>query len=86
MLPFVFPWMAQTLAPPDHHRSCRLGHSNVSPSNNKCGPDNAHWELPPQPDDKTRAWIERHDLMDLQVYEAAYKLAQMKKRALGMNE
>jgi hypothetical protein len=84
MLPMVFPWMAQTLPPPNHHRSCRLGHSNPTPKNNKCGPDNTHWELPAQPDAETRAYIEKYNQMDLQVYQAAVQLVQLEKRALGI--
>ena len=84
MLTQVFPWMVSNLPDPTNHRVCRLGHSNASPKNNKCGPDQTHWELPPHPDDETRAWIEKYNQMDLQVYEAAVKLVTLQKRALGI--
>jgi predicted CopG family antitoxin len=85
MLTQVFPWMAKNLPDPTNHRVCRLGHSNKSPKNNKCGPDQTHWDLPPHPDDETRAWIEKYNQMDMQVYEAAVKLVHLEKRALGMD-
>lgn len=84
MLTNVFPWMIHILPDANNHRVCRLGHSNASPQNNKCGPDQTPWDLPPHPDDETRAWIAKYNQIDLQVYQAAVKLVKLEKRALGI--
>jgi hypothetical protein len=62
---------------------CPLPHANASPLNNRCGKDNTHMYLPPEPDAETRALIEAHNQVDLAVYEAAVKLFALQQQVLS---
>eukprot|EP00538_Stauroneis_constricta_P008921 CAMPEP_0119558550 /NCGR_PEP_ID=MMETSP1352-20130426/10858_1 /TAXON_ID=265584 /ORGANISM="Stauroneis constricta, Strain CCMP1120" /LENGTH=391 /DNA_ID=CAMNT_0007605937 /DNA_START=36 /DNA_END=1211 /DNA_ORIENTATION=- len=84
MIPKVFPFMATTLE--GSHRACHLPHSNKSPTNNKCIDNKEHWDLPSHPDKETQNIIEKHNQMDIKLYEAAVKQFQLQKKALGMDE
>jgi hypothetical protein len=80
----IFPWMNKTIAGSD--KVCELPHANASPKNNRCGPDNTHWDLPDHPDDETRAAIEAHNQMDMKLYEAAVQHFEHQKLALLMQK
>jgi hypothetical protein len=80
MVGHVFPWMNETIAGSD--KACRLQHANASPKNNRCEPDGSHWALPDHPDDETRAVIEAHNQMDMQLYKAAVLHFEHQKMAL----
>ena len=82
MLHKVFPWMNGTIE--GSNEKCSFPHANASPLNNRCGPGDSHWELPPHPDDVTRQAIEQHNQMDLQLYQAAVQHFERQKRALGL--
>jgi hypothetical protein len=80
MLGKVFPWMAEDYG----NTNCTLSHANASPSNNHCGPNNTHRNLPKKPDEETRKAIEKYNQLDLKVYKQAKQLFDMERRALGM--
>jgi hypothetical protein len=84
MVGHVFPWMNETIA--GSGKGCKLTHANGSPKNNRCGPDNTHWDLPDQPDNETRAAIEAHNQMDMKLYEAAVQHFEHQKLALLMQK
>eukprot|EP00978_Attheya_sp_CCMP212_P026202 scaffold85724_cov50-Attheya_sp.AAC.7 len=80
MLGKVFPWMADDYG----NTKCKLPHANASPSNNHCGPNNTHWNLPKKPDEQTRKAIVKHNQLDLKVYQQAKQLFDLERRALGV--
>lgn len=80
----VFPWMKKQVDWSD--RQCDLAHANSSPLNNRCGPDNTHWNLPDHPDDETRAAIEAHNQLDLKLYAAAVEHFELQRQAVGLGE
>jgi hypothetical protein len=84
MLGQAFPWLAEHMK--DSETSCFLPHANASPSNNRCGPGNTHWDLPPHPDEETRQAIIEHNQLDMQLYETAVQHFELEKRALGWAE
>lgn len=75
----VFPWVNKTIE--GSRQRCSLPHDNSSPTNNHCikhnrtdgkpGITSTHWELPDHPDEETREAIERHNQLDIKLYEAA---------------
>jgi len=76
----VFPWMNETI--PGSNSSCPLKHRNASPRNNRCGEDGGHWDLPSEPDNETRAAIEKHNALDIKLYEEAVQQFHYQKLAL----
>ena len=81
----VFPWMHVDGSEEYGTTSqCQLPHANASPSNNRCGEGNTHWDLPDQPDDETIELIKKHNAMDIELYEAAVSYFEIQKKALGM--
>jgi hypothetical protein len=71
--------------------ACPLPHDNSSPSNNRCidngpGVPSTHWELPKHPDQATREAIEKHNAMDIQLYEAAVQYFELQRRAIESGE
>lgn len=83
----VFPWM--DLDGSEEHGTtsqCKLSHANASPTNNRCGKDNTHWELPNHPDQETYDLIAKHNAMDMKLYEAAISYFALQKKALGIVE
>ena len=99
MVAKVFPWLAPQIddwndvletttttmhrgAPP--FTSCTLQHKNASPKNNRCAPDNKHWDLPDTPDAETAAMIVKHNQLDIQLYERGVELFAVQKKALGL--
>ena len=84
MVGHVFPWMNETIAGSD--KVCTLSHANASPKNNRCGPENTHWDLPAHPDDETRAAIEAHNQMDMKLYDAAVQHFEHQKLAILMQK
>jgi hypothetical protein len=80
----VFPWMAPKIA--GQSQTCRIGQDNASPKNNKCGPNKSHWKLPPHPDEATRKVIEKHNKLDIKLYEAAVQYFELQWRALEMGD
>lgn len=84
MIGYAFPWLAETVE--GSPTQCELPHANASPSNNYCGPDRSHWDLPPNPDEETRRIIEEHNQKDMKLYEAAVQHFELQKRALGWGE
>ena len=92
----VFPWLAEepagnlstSLSSPSDDAAattCPMPRKNTSPSNNQCGPDHTHMQLPDHPDDETARLIEQHNQLDLQVYEAAVRHFELQKLALGLS-
>ena len=65
---------------------CSYPHSNSSPTNNRCGEFEKHMELPSHPDEETRKVIEEHNLLDIQVYEAALEHFELQKLAMSFEE
>jgi hypothetical protein len=84
MMGQAFPWLAEHVK--ESATNCSLPHANASPSNNRCGPGNTHWDLPPHPDEETRQAIIDHNHLDVQLYEAAVQHFELQKRALGWAE
>ena len=82
MVGMVFPWMAEHVN--GTSTTCPFPHANASPSNNHCGPDKTHWDLPPHPDEETAELIRQHNQLDIRVYEAAVKIFELQKKALGV--
>lgn len=76
----VFPWMALQY----NNETCELDHLNASPKNNRCGPDNTHWDLPPHPDVETRNAITEMNDLDMKLYEAATEQFTLQREALGL--
>ncbi len=98
---YSFPWLSEEFdsdyySESDHYYQkykeanvmykCEFPHSNASPSNNGCGANGAHMDLPPHPDDETRKIIEEHNKLDIEVYEAALEHFEMQKRAMEYEE
>lgn len=69
MLSYSFPWLSPVLE--GEATECKLPKSNTSPSNNRCGENHSHWDLPPKPDKETRKLIVEHNQLDIKLYEAA---------------
>lgn len=83
----VFPWM--DLDGSEEHGTtsqCKLPHANASPSNNRCGEKNTHWDLPKTPDQETIDLIVKHNALDMELYEAAVSYYELQKKALGMTD
>jgi len=80
----VFPWMAETI--PGSNLTCAMPHRNASPQNNRCGPNNTHWELPPHPDNETLAAIIAHNQLDMILYEQAVQQFHYQKVALDLDQ
>jgi hypothetical protein len=79
----TFPWM--NIQGSEEHQTtseCPLPHANASPSNNRCGEGNTHWDLPNQPDQETYDLIAKHNALDMDLYEAAVSYFDLQKRAL----
>jgi len=81
----VFPWM-DIDGSKEHGTTsqCKLPHANASPSNNHCGEENTHWDLPDHPDQETHDLIVKHNAMDMKLYEAAVSYFALQKKALGI--
>jgi hypothetical protein len=84
MIGYSFPWLAEKVE--GSSSECGLPHANASPTNNYCGPDRTHWDLPPHPDEETTRIIEEHNLQDMKLYEAAVQHFELQRRALGWGE
>jgi hypothetical protein len=84
MMGQAFPWLAEHIQ--ESATNCSLPHANASPSNNRCGPGNTHWDLPPQPDEETRQAIIEHNQLDIKLYEAAVQHFELEKLALGWDQ
>eukprot|EP00041_Stephanoeca_diplocostata_P001574 m.20515 g.20515 ORF g.20515 m.20515 type:complete len:472 (+) comp12159_c0_seq1:153-1568(+) len=84
MFEHVFPWLAETI--PGSTDKCVFPHANGSPKNNRCGPNNTHWDLPSHPDAVTRQVIIEHNRLDIQLYEAAKQQFELQKSTLGWAE
>eukprot|EP00534_Pseudo-nitzschia_fraudulenta_P000603 CAMPEP_0201136666 /NCGR_PEP_ID=MMETSP0850-20130426/55004_1 /ASSEMBLY_ACC=CAM_ASM_000622 /TAXON_ID=183588 /ORGANISM="Pseudo-nitzschia fraudulenta, Strain WWA7" /LENGTH=574 /DNA_ID=CAMNT_0047407981 /DNA_START=166 /DNA_END=1890 /DNA_ORIENTATION=- len=82
----AFPWMALegNVELYNTTLNCTLAHANKSPSNNRCGEGNTHWALGDHPDEETRAIIEKHNFMDMKLYESAVAYFELQKQAVGM--
>eukprot|EP00548_Thalassiothrix_antarctica_P009333 CAMPEP_0194159214 /NCGR_PEP_ID=MMETSP0152-20130528/77704_1 /TAXON_ID=1049557 /ORGANISM="Thalassiothrix antarctica, Strain L6-D1" /LENGTH=523 /DNA_ID=CAMNT_0038868751 /DNA_START=58 /DNA_END=1629 /DNA_ORIENTATION=- len=80
----VFPWMAETI--PGSNLTCAMPHRNASPQNNRCGPNNTHWELPPHPDNETLAAIIAHNQLDMILYEQTVQQFHYQKVALDLDQ
>jgi len=81
----VFPWMTLDGSDADGTTSqCQLPHANASPTNNRCGEKNTHWELANHPDQETHDLIVKHNSLDMELYEAAVSYFDLQKRALGL--
>mmetsp|Transcript_19710 Transcript_19710/g.29251 ORF Transcript_19710/g.29251 Transcript_19710/m.29251 type:complete len:384 (+) Transcript_19710:59-1210(+) len=76
----IFPWMNETI--PESNTTCAMPHKNASPKNNGCGKDGEHWDLPSEPDNETRAAIEKHNALDIKLYEQAVQQFHYQKLAL----
>ena len=90
----TFPWVNKTIE--GSINRCSLPHDNSSPVNNHCirtprtdghaAYYTSHWDLPARPDEETRKAIEKHNQLDLKVYEAAVQYFGLQKRAFEANE
>jgi len=80
----VFPWMAETI--PGSNLTCAMPHRNASPRNNRCGPNDTHWYLPPHPDNETLAAIIAHNQLDMILYEQAVQQFHYQKVALDLDQ
>jgi hypothetical protein len=76
----IFPWFKEEVD--WSNKTCAINHANASPKNNRCGPNNSHWDLPAKPDEKTRLAIEDHNQLDMEVYKDAVKHFQFQKLAV----
>jgi hypothetical protein len=76
--------LATTTIGVKQRQQCPLPHANKSPSNNRCGNDGGHWDLPDHPDEETAALIRKHNALDLRVYEAAVRQFALQKQVLGL--
>lgn len=81
---YSFPWLSEELE--DQDKVCKFPHSNGSPSNNHCGENGGHWNLPDEPDEETRRVIEQYNDLDIKVYEAALKQFEWQKVAMRLGE
>jgi hypothetical protein len=82
----VFPWMGLDGREEDGTtKQCALEHANASPSNNRCGEGNTHWDLPKQPDQETMDLIVKYNSMDMELYEAAVAYFDLQQKALALN-
>lgn len=84
LMSYSFPWLSEEIE--GSKRQCPFPHSNGSPTNNRCGADGGHWDLPNVPDDETRRAIEEHNLLDIKVYEAALQHFELQKEAMALND
>ena len=84
MFSYSFPWLSEELE--GNERTCKFPHSNGSPSNNGCGENGRHWPLPDEPDEETRLAIEKHNQLDIRVYEAALEQFELQKQAMQLEE
>jgi len=80
----VFPWMAETIT--GSNLTCAMPHRNASPRNNRCGPNDTHWYLPPHPDNETLAAIIAHNQLDMILYEQAVQQFHYQKVALDLDQ
>lgn len=97
-LGLVFPWLNATLDDTElfgEHRvktECLLQHDNQSPSNNRCIPGetpqqpSTHWNLPNHPDEATVAAIQKHNQLDIALYESAVQYFELQQRAMEWGE
>ena len=92
MLGRVFPWLAEEVGGGGTGAgagagaagmTCALPHSNSSPRNNHCGRGGGHLDLPERPDAATAEAILRHNLLDLELYEAAQRRFQVQRQVLA---
>jgi len=82
----VFPWMDLEGSEAEGTTSeCSLPHANASPSNNRCGEGNTHWDLPEQPDQETVDLILKYNALDMELYESAVAYFQLQKQALEIS-
>jgi len=82
----VFPWMDLEGSEAEGTTSeCSLPHANASPSNNRCGEGNTHWDLPKQPDQETVDLILKYNALDMELYESAVAYFQLQKQALKIS-
>jgi hypothetical protein len=65
---------------------CEYPHQNSSPSNNRCGENGSHMDLPAHPDEETKKAIMKHNLLDMQVYLAALDHFELQQRAMNWEE
>ena len=86
LMSYSFPWLREQIEGEGNQRQCPFPHSNESPSNNRCGENGGHWDLPNKPDDETRRAIEEHNLLDIKVYEAALQHFELQKEAMALND
>lgn len=85
---FSFPWLKEDFdgAIDGFDQKCPFPHANGSPKNNRCGPGGSHWDLPGEPDEATRAAIEKHNQLDRRVYEAALQQFELQIMAMKMQD
>lgn len=69
LLTHSFPWLEPNLEGSD--TVCNYPKLNSSPSNNRCGKNGEHWDLPSKPDEETMKAILKHNQLDIKLYEAA---------------
>ena len=81
MMGQAFPWLAEHMK--ESAMNCSLPHANASPSNDPCGPGNAHWDVPPRPNEETRRRLIEHNQLDMQLYEAEVQHFEFETCALG---
>lgn len=94
LMSYSFPWLSEKIETEGNgdgdkygsKRQCPFPHSNGSPTNNRCGDNGGHWNLPSEPDEETRKAIEEHNLLDIKVYEAALQHFELQKEAMALND
>lgn len=84
MLGKVFPWLNTTIE--GSNVRCDLPFANASPTNNRCGPNDTHMDLPSHPDEETVAMILKHNQLDLQLYQEGKRWFELEKIALGFTD
>ena len=87
----LFPWLAEAY----QGSQCQIRHDNASPKNNHCLKDldangkprskGKHWALPDHPDEETRKAIERHNELDMKLYEAAVQHFHLQLQAMDID-
>jgi len=82
LIEYSFPWMQKSI--PGSDIECDFPHSNGSPSNNHCGPNNSHKPIPDIPDEESRAVIEKNNQLDMKLYDAAVEHFEYQMAALSM--